>query len=265
MRNYIFGSFAVHALVIVILVLTVKPAPQARMQKNYTISFIGAQQMVAPKAAAAPPQETKAPAKAQEPAPAPAAPKPTPKNPPPAPDTIPETKSVKNAPKQTPKPKTAQPAKQAAKATPSPKPAAPKKEERIVLGAPSILKGVTTVYDQPAQAGTASVPDAQAAHGVTADFPDFPYPWYITQVRNMLWTQWSSRQTKGGGNSVLIKFKILKNGTIEKVEVQKTSGNRLFDYAAMTSVNAIESFPPLPTDYRDEFLNAHVEFKSALE
>ncbi|MBI4052227.1 MAG: TonB C-terminal domain-containing protein [Elusimicrobia bacterium] len=97
---------------------------------------------------------------------------------------------------------------------------------------------------------------------ITADFPNFPYPWYITQVRTNLWDQWSSRMPRGGNFNCLVVFKIQKDGHGEGFQVERSSGNRLFDYAALTSAEQSAPFPPLPTGFREPELTVHVEFRS---
>ena len=109
----------------------------------------------------------------------------------------------------------------------------------------------------PAEATIAPVPT-----GIMADFPNFPYPWYVAQVRSMLWNEWSSRMPRGGGLKSLVGFKIKRDGSVKGVQAEKTSGNKLFDYAACTSVEQAAPFPPLPQEYKDSNLAVHVEFSA---
>lgn len=100
-----------------------------------------------------------------------------------------------------------------------------------------------------------------AFNGINTD-SDFPYPWYITQLREMLWEAWIKRMPTSNTLKCIIKFKITRNGDIMKAEIEKSSGNRLFDNAAFSAVESIENFPPLPDDFFEDSLTIHVEFKN---
>ena len=155
---------------------------------------------------------------------------------------------------------------------------APARKHHVPLPRPSVLAGEAR---EPArtqtEAGTAPeakpAPAKQAAAGegagseeaggasVSPDLPNFPYPWYITQVRGSLWAQWSSRMPGGGGEAVIM-FEILRNGQITDVRVESSSGDRAFDYVALGAAQDAAPFPPLPNGFPDAFLKIHVRFKS---
>ncbi|MCX5790108.1 MAG: energy transducer TonB [Elusimicrobia bacterium] len=96
---------------------------------------------------------------------------------------------------------------------------------------------------------------------VTSDLPNFPYPWYITQVRSQLWNRWSSRIPHTPG-AVVVMFTILRDGSITDLRPESSSGDEAYDYAALTSVQEAAPFAPLPPGFRDRFLNIHVRFTS---
>jgi len=115
---------------------------------------------------------------------------------------------------------------------------------------------------QQAESAVSEAPPSDTG-GVSTDFPDFPYPWYITQVRAALWSEWSSRMPRGGAIGATVRFKITRNGAVESLSIEKPSGNKLFDFAALASVEQAAPFPPLPRDYKQAALTAHVEFRTA--
>jgi len=116
----------------------------------------------------------------------------------------------------------------------------------------------------PAPAPARQDADAQqdSSGGVSADFPNFPYPWYITQVRAALWNEWSLRMPNAGAIGAVAQFRISRAGRVEGLSIEKSSGNKLFDFAALASVEQAAPFPPLPADYRQDTLTAHVEFRT---
>lgn len=137
----------------------------------------------------------------------------------------------------------------------------PKQEEKVVLSKPSILKEVQTGnIDVSGEHNLESVPGERA---VQASFTNFPYPWYITQVRNALWTSWQKLMPKKTiGLSVLVSFNIDKNGAIYGVQIEKSSKNDDFDYKGKLAVLNSAPYPPLPKDFGKDVLTVTVEFKN---
>lgn len=120
----------------------------------------------------------------------------------------------------------------------------------------------------PAAAPAAAGPGGQAAAGpgdglgsVSADMPDFPYPWYLTLLRQRIWEQWSARMPPGTLECVA-QFSILRDGAIADARVEQSSGDAAFDYAALSAVRAAAPLPPLPPQFRERFLKVHIQFKT---
>lgn len=96
---------------------------------------------------------------------------------------------------------------------------------------------------------------------VSADMPNFPYPWYITQVRSQLWARWSARMPRTPG-AVTVMFIILRDGALTDLRVESSSGDAGYDYSALTAVQEAAPFAPLPGGFKDSFLKIHVNFTS---
>jgi TonB family protein len=136
-----------------------------------------------------------------------------------------------------------------------------KQEEKVVLSKPSILKEVQSDnIDVSGEHNLATLPGDRA---VQASFTNFPYPWYITQVRNNLWTSWQKLMPKKKvGLSVLVSFNLDRNGAIYGVQIEKSSKNDDFDYKGKTAVLNSAPYPPLPKEYEKDILTVTVEFKN---
>ena len=136
-----------------------------------------------------------------------------------------------------------------------------KTEEKVVLSKPSILKDVQSDnIDVSSQHNLESLPGERA---VQAIFTNFPYPWYITQVRNNLWNSWQKLMPKKNvGLSVLVSFNLDRNGAIYGVQIEKSSKNDEFDYKGKTAVLNSAPYPPLPKEYDKDVLTVTVEFKN---
>ena len=73
------------------------------------------------------------------------------------------------------------------------------KKKKIVLSKPSILDQVETDnLDVSALHSLTTAGQGGAEKTVQASFTNFPYPWYITQVRNALWITWQKYKPKSG-------------------------------------------------------------------
>ncbi|NNN06990.1 MAG: TonB family protein [Elusimicrobia bacterium] len=110
-------------------------------------------------------------------------------------------------------------------------------------------------------APAAAAASARTGAGVTTDLPNFPYPWYITQVRLLLWEAWQGRRPALDAGGV-VGFSILPDGSFTDLSVESSSGDAGFDAAAVAAVRAAAPFPPLPQGFHDHFLKIHLTLTS---
>ncbi|MBR4591876.1 MAG: TonB C-terminal domain-containing protein [Elusimicrobiaceae bacterium] len=237
MNRYLAFSSGLHALAALFLLFFLAPSAK-KAAATYTIDFIGSGKVVATTG-----QEAAAPA-----APAKKAEVQTPA-----------------APAEPPAKKEAKPAKKAyaSKTEIAEKPKAQKtKAEPAPLAAPSILE--ENESDKSANSA-GSAEDAQAngfgGGNIQTDFANFPYPWYITQVRNSLWIEWEKRRPAGNTLGAMISFAIARDGKIKNLKVEKKSGDDTFDFSASSAVINAGPFAPLPMYYEKDELTVTVEFK----
>lgn len=203
---------------------------------TYTIDFIGSGKVVAmqQRATAQPPAAVSQ----QEP--------PPPAEKPKAPKAYDSKSEIAAKPKPKPKPQPKKPA-------PAPAP----------LAAPSILDEQNTEAktEQPTADSANSETGEFEGGNIQTDFATFPYPWYITQVRNSLWSEWEKRRPAGVTLRALITFAIARDGKIKDLKIEKTSQDDSFDFAARSAVINAGPFPPLPMLYEKDELTVTVEFK----
>lgn len=130
----------------------------------------------------------------------------------------------------------------------------PKQEPAAALEAPSILE------ENSAESAAAEEGEFNGGN-ITTDFANFPYPWYITQVRNSLWIEWEKRRPVGSDLSALVAFSIARDGKIKNLKVERSSKDDSFDFAATSAVINAGPFAPLPMYYEKDELTVEVEFK----
>lgn len=127
------------------------------------------------------------------------------------------------------------------------------------LPKPSVLSGGAKLVEEEKPADAAG---GETGAPLITDSANFPYPWYITQVREALWTAWTGKMPSGGSLRCTVQFSILRDGAVRSVSVEKSSGNRLFDNAAESTVQGAAPFASLPDDFYEDKLTVHVEFKA---
>ena len=113
----------------------------------------------------------------------------------------------------------------------------------------------------PTPAAGATGGGSDGGPSISADMPNFPYPWYLTTVRSALWDRWAERMPPAGGECRVV-FTILRDGGVVDLRAESSSGDGGLDYAALSAVKEASPFPPLPRGFRDPFLKVHVSFRS---
>lgn len=232
MNRYLAFSSGLHALAVLVLLMAVA-APAKKAVATYTIDFIGTGKVVATTG-----QETPAS-------------KPALQVPQPAEQAVPK------APE--PAPKKAYVAKAEIAQKPQPQKAKVKAKE-VPLAEPSVLEEDEEDTKAASSQGEEQ-PNAFGGGNIQTDFANFPYPWYITQVRNALWIEWEKRRPAGSTLGTMVSFAIARDGKVGDLKIDKKSGDDTFDFAATSAVINAGPFAPLPMYYEKDELTVTVEFK----
>ena len=228
-----------------------------------------------------PPEEKIAPSEIVEPKPTPVPATPKPATPKPA---TPKPATPKPA---TPKPATPTPATpnpKETKATPkpstSPKPAASSKPKATPEGkakaspSPEKPKGQTGEGKAGTKEGKAGAKDGKPGDpggsgsgkgtGKTGSGSGgiSQFGWYLESLHDFYYSRWD--QPVGIGQDVIatVKLRILKDGTIAKHDLVKSSGNPQMDESVMSAVQKVEKIEPLPAGLGNgEYFDLNVNFK----
>ncbi|MFC2155683.1 TonB family protein [Acidobacteriota bacterium] len=92
----------------------------------------------------------------------------------------------------------------------------------------------------------------------------FPYAYYIDTIKNKISSSWYSSLVSPGLRGkfvVVVYFKILRNGSIEDLTVERKSGSDSLDLSALRAVENASPFPPLPVSFAYRYLGVHFEFE----
>lgn len=81
------------------------------------------------------------------------------------------------------------------------------------------------------------------------------YPWYVDSVRKRISENWLQNTIDPAIRSArtahaVVTFTILRDGTVQNIRLDQSSGNRSMDDSAMRALLSIEKMPALPSDWR---------------
>ena len=108
--------------------------------------------------------------------------------------------------------------------------------------------------------GGLSMGGGGAGAGMALDVADFCCPEYLVTMSQRLKSNWDERA--GAGAVVVIRFTILRDGTLTKIEVARPSGNTLADNAALRAVILTKQLPPLPAQFPNPTLTVNLTFQN---
>ena len=83
--------------------------------------------------------------------------------------------------------------------------------------------------------------------------PDFGYGYYLDRLLQLIDANWT-RPPLGSGVKAILHFRIQKDGGIDELRVEESSGYNSFDLAALRAVQNASPFPALPASYRHDSL-----------
>ncbi|MGA1981237.1 MAG: cell envelope integrity protein TolA [Acidobacteriaceae bacterium] len=173
---------------------------------------------------------------------------PSPAPAPPAPKTVavPEPNAI---------PIPVKPTKPAEKTTPPPplhpQPAAPELNKATAGEAPASLP-VTSV---PTQAGTSSIQTQDAAFGIR-------FAYYVQQITQKVAQQWYTGMLdpQAYGHRACITFQVERDGSLTHIQIAQRSGDSTLDQTALSAVQHIDTFGPLPDAYSGTHINVTYYF-----
>jgi TonB family protein len=147
-----------------------------------------------------------------------------------------------------------------AKSKPIPKNAAASKDP----------KGTAAGRGAETQAGTAKIETGAKGQGFglssgggggdgsRLEVANFCCPEYLFDMRDRIYRVWTQQQQATG--TVLMKYTILRNGTIGDIQVERSSGNLLLDRESQRALS-LTRLASLPAAFSDDHLIVHLEFK----
>lgn len=153
--------------------------------------------------------------------------------------------------------------------TPTARPARP--SSTAVKQAPDEARGRTPTRGAQAEAGSAvAVTGARGQGfglasgggpgvGANLDVGDFCCPDYMVTMITRIKSNWRQEQNVNGLTT--IKFTIARDGRLQDIELERSSGFTVADLAAQRAVIVTSQLPPLPAAYSNPSLTVHLHFQ----
>jgi TonB family protein len=93
----------------------------------------------------------------------------------------------------------------------------------------------------------------------TLDVGDFCCPEYVTTMVARIKAGWNQNQNITG--LTIIKFTILRDGTIKDIMLEQSSSFPIADLSAQRAVTLVKQLPPLPDAFPNPTLPVHLQFQ----
>jgi TonB family protein len=153
----------------------------------------------------------------------------------------------------------------------------PSKEERDQLPMPDAPERRSKKSNQKRRSSgligrdSASAPSAQlkgvgvpglglgGSGGGSAFDQDFEYSYYVQQMLARINQHWQRVPVRGQA-VVLVEFTIFKDGHLENVQIEQSSGIAMLDRAAERAVLLANPLPMLPNSYPRDRVGVHLQF-----
>ncbi|MGB8951053.1 MAG: TonB C-terminal domain-containing protein [Candidatus Aminicenantales bacterium] len=103
-----------------------------------------------------------------------------------------------------------------------------------------------------------------SGYGGQIGISNFPFTYYLQIVRDRISSNWFTSLADPGlaGNlQTTVYFRIFRSGQISDVKVMESSGVKSFDLVAVGAAMRSAPFPPLPSDYEEEYLGIYLIFE----
>ena len=132
---------------------------------------------------------------------------------------------------------------------------------------PPMKKAVRSSGPKAAQkktlvAATGSKTSTRGA-SISLDAASFPFTYYLRAVERKISSNWEpvvQGISSGEARRVIVAFRITRDGSVQQVAVEKSSGLSFFDQSALRAVKRSAPLPPLPDAFPEDSLGIHFGF-----
>jgi colicin import membrane protein len=95
---------------------------------------------------------------------------------------------------------------------------------------------------------------------VSLSVADFPFAWYLRVIERKIQDSWRRPVGSREGQEAVAIFEIGRDGQVRRASIEKTSGDPVYDRAALRAITEANPFPPLPDEFKEPPLRVHLGF-----
>ncbi len=111
------------------------------------------------------------------------------------------------------------------------------------------------------QSALPQVGDHAGALVIRAEGEDLAYNYYFLALLRKIAEYWEPPPGNWGNEiAAMVRFTVLRDGTVPPVSIEEPSGQGVFDTSAMRAVTRAAPLPPLPQEYPGEQIVFHLRF-----
>jgi TonB family protein len=88
---------------------------------------------------------------------------------------------------------------------------------------------------------------------------DFHFTYYVERMLALIESRWY-KPAAPAGTRARVRFRIQRDGRLDLIELEQSSGHPSFDRAALRALYASNPLPPLPPGYGPGSLTVHLSF-----
>jgi protein TonB len=156
----------------------------------------------------------------------------------------------------------------AATPVPKPQPTAPPRQQppsEDAMAAPDSKATPKPEVPDPGPASTRGgrgLSLGESSAGSASGIPsDFHFSYYIERMLALIESRWY-KPTAPAATRARVRFRIHRDGKVDRIELEESSGVPSFDRAALRAMYAANPLPPLPPAYGKPSLTVHLSFSS---
>jgi protein TonB len=97
----------------------------------------------------------------------------------------------------------------------------------------------------------------QGSGTITMNASDFPFAWYLHVIQRKVREKWAPA---GHTGRAVVRFEIARDGQVRPPKLENSSGDPVYDQAAMRAITEAIPFPPLPEEFKESVLLIHLGF-----
>ncbi|MDA2915505.1 TonB family protein [Nitrospinae bacterium AH_259_B05_G02_I21] len=117
--------------------------------------------------------------------------------------------------------------------------------------------------ERPVPKKTLMAKSSAGGTALSVDAASFPFTYYLRAVERKVSANWdpvAHGVPAGETRTVILAFRILRDGTVEQPVIERSSGLSYLDQSALRAVIHSAPLPPLPETFPDDSLGIHFGF-----